>query len=89
MTPIGSLPISARPTRLTTVVTSGDMRTVRSSSSCIATERVKWNVAYQKKHGINTGEAKLENEAAVKIKLPRSIFGLSSVLSMLSTSLMS
>jgi D-alanine-D-alanine ligase len=35
----------------------------------IATERVKWNVAYQKKHGINTGEAKLENEVAVKIKL--------------------
>jgi len=34
----------------------------------IATERVKWNVAYQKKHGIHTGEAKLENEVAVKIK---------------------
>lgn len=34
----------------------------------IATERVKWNVAYQKKHGINTGEAQLENEVAVKIK---------------------
>lgn len=34
----------------------------------IATERVKWNVAYQKKHGIVTGEAKLENEVAVKIK---------------------
>jgi D-alanine-D-alanine ligase len=34
----------------------------------IATERVKWNVAYQKKHGIETGEAKLENEVAVKIK---------------------
>jgi D-alanine-D-alanine ligase len=34
----------------------------------IATERVKWNVAYQKKHGIDTGEAKLENEVAVKIK---------------------
>jgi D-alanine-D-alanine ligase len=34
----------------------------------IATERVKWNTAYQKKHGINTGEAKLDNEDAVKIK---------------------
>ena len=34
----------------------------------IATERVKWNAAYQKKHGISTGEAKLENEVAVKIK---------------------
>jgi D-alanine-D-alanine ligase len=34
----------------------------------IATERVKWNAAYQKKHGIETGEAKLENEVAVKIK---------------------
>jgi D-alanine-D-alanine ligase len=34
----------------------------------IATERVKWNVAYQKKHGIATGEAQLENEVAVKIK---------------------
>jgi D-alanine-D-alanine ligase len=34
----------------------------------IATERVKWNVAYQKKHGIHTAEAKLENEVAVKIK---------------------
>jgi D-alanine-D-alanine ligase len=35
----------------------------------IATQRVKWNVAYQKKHGIETGEAKLEDEVAVKIKL--------------------
>lgn len=34
----------------------------------IATERVKWSVAYQKKHGIHTAEAKLENEVAVKIK---------------------
>ena len=34
----------------------------------IATERVKWNAAYQKKHGIHTAEAKLENEVAVKIK---------------------
>jgi len=34
----------------------------------IATERVKWNAAYQKKHGIDTGEAKLENSVAVKIK---------------------
>lgn len=34
----------------------------------IATERVKWNVAYQKKHGIETGEAKLADDIAVKIK---------------------
>ncbi|RPH97533.1 MAG: ATP-grasp domain-containing protein [Lysobacterales bacterium] len=34
----------------------------------IATERVKWNAAYQKKHGIETGEAKLEDDVAVKIK---------------------
>ena len=34
----------------------------------IATERVKWNAAYQKKHGIDTGEAKLENAVAVRIK---------------------
>ena len=38
--PMGSLPISARPTRLTTVLTSGDMRSVCSISVCIATERV-------------------------------------------------
>lgn len=34
----------------------------------IATERVKWNIPYQKKHGIHTAEAKLENTVAVKIK---------------------
>ena len=34
----------------------------------IATERVKWNVEYQKKHGISTREAKLESEVAIKIK---------------------
>jgi D-alanine-D-alanine ligase len=34
----------------------------------IATERVKWNVAYQKKHGIDTAEAKLENGVAAKIQ---------------------
>ena len=34
----------------------------------IATERVKWNVAYQKKHGIDTAEAKLENRVAAKIQ---------------------
>ena len=34
----------------------------------IATERVKWNVDYQKKHGISTGEAKLESEVALRIK---------------------
>jgi D-alanine-D-alanine ligase len=34
----------------------------------IATERVKWNVAYQKKHGIDTAEAKLEDGVAAKIQ---------------------
>jgi len=34
----------------------------------IATERVKWNVNYQKRNGISTGEAKLESEVALKIK---------------------
>ena len=34
----------------------------------IATERVKWNADYQKKHGINTDEAKLENGLAAKIQ---------------------
>jgi len=34
----------------------------------IATERVKWNIAYQQKHGIDTGEAKLGDEVAAKIQ---------------------
>jgi D-alanine-D-alanine ligase len=34
----------------------------------IATERVKWNVEYQKKHGISTGAAKLESAVAITIK---------------------
>src|SRR6185503_10778969 len=34
----------------------------------IATERVKWNVEYQKKHGIDTAEAKLPEGVAAKIQ---------------------
>ncbi|MSR22447.1 MAG: ATP-grasp domain-containing protein [Gemmatimonadetes bacterium] len=34
----------------------------------IATERVKWSVAYQKKHGIDTAEAKLEDGLAAKVQ---------------------
>jgi D-alanine-D-alanine ligase len=34
----------------------------------IATERVKWNVEYQTKHGIDTAEAKLEDGVAAKIQ---------------------
>jgi D-alanine-D-alanine ligase len=34
----------------------------------IATERVKWNADYQKKHGIETAEAKLENGLAAMIQ---------------------
>jgi D-alanine-D-alanine ligase len=34
----------------------------------IATERVKWSVAYQKKHGIDTAEAKLPEGWAQKIQ---------------------
>jgi D-alanine-D-alanine ligase len=34
----------------------------------IATERVKWNVEYQKKHGIDTAEAKLAEGMAPKIQ---------------------
>ncbi|MEW6320680.1 MAG: D-alanine--D-alanine ligase [Acidobacteriota bacterium] len=34
----------------------------------IATERVKWSVAYQKKHGIDTDEARLPEELALKVQ---------------------
>jgi len=34
----------------------------------IATERVKWNVNYQKRHGIDTAEAELAPEVAAKIR---------------------
>lgn len=34
----------------------------------IATERVKWNVSYQKRHGIDTAEAKLPPEVAAGIQ---------------------
>jgi D-alanine-D-alanine ligase len=34
----------------------------------IATERVKWNVEYQKKHGIDTAEAKLTEDHAKRIQ---------------------
>jgi D-alanine-D-alanine ligase len=34
----------------------------------IATERVKWNVKYQKRHGIDTAEAELPEEVAVKVQ---------------------
>jgi D-alanine-D-alanine ligase len=34
----------------------------------IATERVKWNVNYQKRHGIDTAEADLPAEAAARIQ---------------------
>jgi len=34
----------------------------------IATERVKWNVSYQKRHGIDTAEAKLPDGLAPKIQ---------------------
>jgi D-alanine-D-alanine ligase len=34
----------------------------------IATDRVKWNVRYQKKHGIDTGEAQLPEGLAPKIQ---------------------
>ena len=34
----------------------------------IATERVKWNVSYQKRHGIDTAEAKLPPEVAARIQ---------------------
>lgn len=39
-----------------------------SDSWRIATERVKWNVAYQKKHGIDTTEAKLSEGVAQRIQ---------------------
>ena len=32
----------------------------------IATERVKWSVAYQKKHGIDTAEAELPPKAGAR-----------------------
>jgi D-alanine-D-alanine ligase len=34
----------------------------------IATERVKWNVKYQKRHGIESAEAELPDEVAVKLQ---------------------
>jgi D-alanine-D-alanine ligase len=34
----------------------------------IATERVKWNVKYQKRHGIDTSEAELPGEVAAKVQ---------------------
>lgn len=34
----------------------------------IATERVKWNAKYQEKHGIETGEAELPAEVAVRVR---------------------
>jgi D-alanine-D-alanine ligase len=34
----------------------------------IATERVKWSVAYQKKHGIETSEAQLAPEVALQVQ---------------------
>ncbi|MGE0814154.1 MAG: ATP-grasp domain-containing protein [Vicinamibacterales bacterium] len=34
----------------------------------IATERVKWNIAYQKKHGIDTGEAALTYGMATRVQ---------------------
>ena len=34
----------------------------------IATERVKWNVEYQKRHGIDTAEAKLAEDIALRIQ---------------------
>jgi len=38
------------------------------SSWRIATERVKWSVAYQKKHGIETAEAQLPPEVATQVQ---------------------
>ncbi len=34
----------------------------------IATERVKWNVKYQKRHGIDTSEAQLADEVTAKVQ---------------------
>jgi D-alanine-D-alanine ligase len=34
----------------------------------IATERVKWNVKYQKRHGIDTAEAQLPDGVAAKMQ---------------------
>jgi D-alanine-D-alanine ligase len=34
----------------------------------IATERVKWNADYQERHGIETGEAQLDNGLAAKVQ---------------------
>ena len=34
----------------------------------IVTERVKWNVEYQKRHGIDTAEAKLTEDVALRIQ---------------------
>jgi len=34
----------------------------------IATERVKWSVKYQKRHGIDTAEAQLPDSVAAKIQ---------------------
>jgi D-alanine-D-alanine ligase len=34
----------------------------------IATERVKWSVKYQKRHGIDTAEAQLENAIATRVQ---------------------
>ena len=34
----------------------------------IATERVKWNVKYQKRHGIDTAEAQLPEDVAAKVQ---------------------
>jgi D-alanine-D-alanine ligase len=34
----------------------------------IATERVKWNVKYQKRHGIDTAEAQLPDEVTAKVQ---------------------
>lgn len=41
---------------------------MQSGSWRIATERVKWNVSYQKRHGIDTAEAHLAPEVATKIQ---------------------
>jgi D-alanine-D-alanine ligase len=41
----------------------------------IATDRVKWSVTYQKKHGIDTAQAELEDDVAGKIQhLARRVF---------------
>jgi D-alanine-D-alanine ligase len=34
----------------------------------IATERVKWNVKYQKRHGIDTAEAQLPEDVTAKVQ---------------------